>query len=76
MATASETVLLNGGQLVSIHALRLLWGFEDRGCDVRESHDGSLFVGPRAQLTAEDTGDIRRHRDELLALVRACDAVQ
>lgn len=76
MATSSETVLLKGGLTVSVHALRLLWAFEDRGCTVLEDADGSLFIGPRHQLTAEDVADIRRHRDELLSLVRACETVQ
>lgn len=76
MATSSDTVLLKGGLMVSIHALRLLWAFEDRGCEVREAEDGSLFIGPRHQLTSIDVADIRRHRDELLALVRYCEGIQ
>ena len=32
MATSSETVLLKGRLTVSVHALRLLLAFEDRGC--------------------------------------------
>jgi hypothetical protein len=69
-------VLLKGGLVVSVHALRLLWAFEDRGCIVPVAEDGSLFIGPRHQLTAKDVADIRRHRDELLSLVRACESVQ
>jgi hypothetical protein len=64
MATASETVVLKGGLCVSIDALRLLWAFENRGCIVRREEDGTLFVGPRHEITPADVERIREHRDE------------
>jgi hypothetical protein len=76
MATASDTVVLKGGLCVSVDALRLLWAFENRGCVVRREEDGSLFIGPRDQITAADAARIREHRDELLALVNYCETVQ
>ena len=35
---------------------------------------GRLLVGPTARLTADDVAAIRDHRDELLQLVKLCDA--
>jgi hypothetical protein len=75
-ATGSDAVVLRGGLLVSIEALRLLWDFEARGCIVRCEPDGALFVGPRLALTDDDAAAIRQHRDELIALVAYCEAVQ
>ncbi len=75
-ATVTETVMLKGGVLVSLDALRLLWDFEDRGCIVRRDEDGSLVVGPRRLITDADRDRIRAHRDELLHLVRYCEAIQ
>lgn len=76
MAISSESVVLKSGERVSIQALRLLWAVEDRGSIVREEPDGSLFIGPRDRLNDFDVADIRRHRDELLALVRYRETVQ
>jgi hypothetical protein len=75
-ATASDFVALKGGLVVSIEALRLLWAFEHRGCTLKRAEDGSLFVGPRHQITRADLERIREHRDELLALVNYCEAIQ
>ena len=60
MATNSETITLKGGLTVSLEALQLLWRFEARGCVVKVTKTGTLFVGPRHQLTALDVERIRR----------------
>jgi TubC N-terminal docking domain len=72
---ASETVVLKGGQTVSLDALRLGWRLEERGVTLRPDGDG-LAVGPRGLLSDEDRGQIRTHRDELLALVRSVEYVE
>ena len=54
MAIASESVVLKGGFVVSIDALRLLWALEERGLNVKRDGEG-LVVGPRGLLTDEDT---------------------
>jgi hypothetical protein len=75
-AISSETVVLKGGFIVSMDALRLAWALEHRGCVLKCADDGSLFVGPRNQITPADVERIREHRDELLALVNYCETVQ
>lgn len=80
MGLASEPaptpLVLSGGFVVSRDALQLLWELEARGCTVRREPDGALFVGPRSAMTDADGAAIRRHRDELLALVGYCEAIQ
>jgi len=75
-STASETVTLKGGAVVSLEALTLLWAMEDRGCVVRRASDGSLQVGPRRLLTDAERERIRRHKGELLMLMDCCEDVQ
>jgi hypothetical protein len=72
---AIEMVLLRGGIVVPITAIKLLLDLESRGFTVRADGDW-LVVNPRGQLTAADDQAIRAHRDELLALVRGCEAIQ
>jgi hypothetical protein len=72
-STAAETVVLKGGLTVSLDALRLLWGFEDRGCIVRTLDGSTLQVGPRHLISDEERERIRQYKPELLALVNYCD---
>jgi hypothetical protein len=78
MATteAVETVVLSGGLSVRLAALRVLWDLEERGFTVSPRDGGGLRVAPKSRITPDDDAAIRRHRDELLALVSHCDEVQ
>lgn len=74
---APETVItLKNGFAVSLPALQVLWDLEARAFSLRLADDGGLVVSPRGRITPEDDRAIRAHRDELLALVRYCEAVQ
>jgi hypothetical protein len=68
MAACSELVVLRGGQVASLKALRLGWDLEARGFVMRPV-GARLQVQPYKQLTPEDVAAIRHYRDELLALV-------
>jgi hypothetical protein len=68
-------VVLKSGLSVPVDALTLLWRLEDRGLSLRPDGD-ALVVSPREHLTDDDRAAIRQHRDELLALVRYCEAIQ
>jgi hypothetical protein len=70
-----ETVTLRGGRSVSLDAMRVLWDLEDRGFTVFTSSAG-LIVRPTGRITLDDDARIRRYRDELVALVRDCEAIQ
>jgi hypothetical protein len=70
MAATDPVVTLRGGLTVPLRAITLLLDLEARQFRVREAPDGALLVSPRSCLTPEDDRLIRRHRDELLALVR------
>jgi hypothetical protein len=72
---ATEMVILQGGRVVDIAAIKVLLDLEERGFTLRAEAD-SLLVHPRSRLTMADDEAIRAHRDELLALVRACEVVQ
>ena len=61
---------------MSLEALKLLWTFEERGCVVRATETGALFVGPRDRLTESDLARIRQHKAELLALVAYVEGIQ
>ena len=50
ISTATNSITLKGGLVVSLDALQLLWAFEDRGCIVKVE-DGALLVGPRSLIT-------------------------
>jgi hypothetical protein len=73
-STASDFVTLAGGLSVPLNALQTLWAFEDRGLTVRLAADGALLVGPRDRLTPADREAILAYRDQLVSLVRYCDA--
>ena len=44
-STASEPIMLKGGVVVSLEALRLLWDFENRGCIVRQGRMANYRLG-------------------------------
>jgi hypothetical protein len=69
MATCSERVVLRGGHVASLSALRLGWDLAHRGFRLEPVGD-TLRITPHTELTPEDVASIRAHRDELLALVR------
>lgn len=70
-----ETVVLNGGLIVPLSAMRVLWDLEARGFTVAVCSAG-LVVKPTERITPADDAAIRRYRDELVALVQACEAIQ
>ena len=74
--TSSETVVLKGGLTVPLAALQLLWDLESRGCAIRQEAERAPFVGPRNAVTDADAAAIRHYRNELLALVVSCEAIQ
>jgi hypothetical protein len=74
-ATKAETVVIRGGLSVPLAALRVLWDLEARGFTLTAADDG-LIIAPRSRLTADDDRAIRRHRDELIALLRYCETIQ
>jgi hypothetical protein len=73
--TAPEVVTLKHGLVVSQLALDLLWSLEDRRFALQALADGTLVVRPRRRLTPADDLAIRRHRVELVTLVRYCTEV-
>lgn len=66
-----EVVTLTGGITASLNALRLLWALEDRGFSL-QPEGTKLRVRPVEPLTPDDVAAIKRHRDELLALIHYC----
>ena len=74
VASDAPLVVLRPGLSVTQEALELLWDLEDRGLIVRRD-DPELLVGPRNRLTPADRSAIKAHKDELMSLLRACDAV-
>ena len=64
-------VFLRHGVSVSRAAIGVLWDLEERGLTVRCDGQG-LLVGPRSQLTPSDRSAIRKHKGELMSLVRIC----
>jgi hypothetical protein len=73
--SATESVVLRGGLAVPLAAVQLLWGLEERG--FRLAIEGeALVVAPRSQLTRDDDQAIRAHRDELIELIKYCEAIQ
>lgn len=73
---SSELLPLRDGLVVSAAALHVLWRLEERGLDLRVADDGRLHVTPSQRLTSDDCTAIRVHRDEIVALVKLCEAVQ
>ena len=68
-------VTMKSGLAVSISALRVLWRLEETGMIVKlDDATGRLLVGPQSRLTAADGRAIIAHRDELIELVKMCDA--
>jgi len=68
-------ITLKGGLVASLEALCLLWALERRGF-VLQSLGDRLHVQPSSALSDQDRLEIRHYRDELVALVRYCEAVQ
>jgi hypothetical protein len=71
--TAPDTVVLKGGTVVSLPALRVLWDLEARGLDIKLASDGRILVGPNRELTDTDRDLIRQHKAELIRLVEYCE---
>jgi hypothetical protein len=71
-----EVVVLRNGPSVPLSTLRLLWNLEARGFALTPLPNGRLRVTPNSRLTAQDDDAIRRHRDELLALVKYSEVIQ
>lgn len=69
--TTDETVVLSGGLAVARGALQLLWDLEARAFLIELDGDG-FYVSPCSRLTPADDAGLRRHRDDILALVRYC----
>jgi hypothetical protein len=72
LLTASQTVTLKGGIVVSVDALKLLWSLEDRGCDVRVDGGGALRL--LGKVTERDREAVRAHQQDVLNIVRYCAA--
>lgn len=70
MADSNDLVVLKGGVIVKLPALRLALSLEDRGFRFALLDDGRLEVQPVAALTVDDCRQIRAHRDELVQIVR------
>ena len=71
LVSEGTLVVLRPGVSVTQEALQVLWALEDRGLTVQL--DGQeLLVGPQHQLTPADRLAIRKHKDELLSLLRVC----
>jgi hypothetical protein len=68
-ASSEAVVVLKGGFVASLRALRLGWALEARGFTL-SSEGTRLCVRPADQLTHEDILAIRATRDELLAIVQ------
>lgn len=73
--TEPRTIVLRD-RSVTLAALRLLWDLEARGLRIVAEGENGLFVTPRSSITAADDAAIREHKDELLALVKYCEAIQ
>lgn len=65
-------VTLKDGCRATLSALQLLLALEER-CFVLSQAGDRLRVRPADRLTGDDVDAIRRHRDELLLLVRHCE---
>ena len=74
--TAPDTVVLKGGTVVSLPALRVLWDLEARGLDIRLGTDGRILVGPNTRLDDHYRALIHEHKHELIALVRYVEGIQ
>jgi hypothetical protein len=68
---------LRHGPSVREAAIALALELERRGISLRVDHAGTLkFSGPRAQFTEADALDVERHRSDLKAIVRYCEATR
>ena len=72
--TGPETIVLPGGLVAPVEALRWLWELEDTGYQIRLDGD-ELVISPGSQLTRQQRLAIRRHKRPLVTLVRYADEV-
>ena len=68
-------MVFQDGVSVRADALRLLLALEADGCSI-EVRDDHLVVGPDGWLSASDRQGIDEYHDQLVALVRMCNAIQ
>lgn len=66
--TATTFVVLKGGLIVPLEALRLAWALEDRGATFSVDGEDLVVDGPRGFLTDEDRTAIRQWRWHLKAI--------
>lgn len=69
-------LVLRGGYVAPVAALRLAWRLEDAGFRFRLDRDGCLMVAPAERLTAADRGQLRhwaRHLEAMIAHFEAHD---
>ena len=64
-----ETVMLRGGLIVQVPALRVLWELESRGCEIGVDGD-VIVVRPGSKLRPEERAVIQQHRGDLIAAIR------
>lgn len=76
-AVQQETVVLTGGLVVPLAALRLAWSLEERGITLRvdSDGDGGLMAGPPRLLTDADRRAMREHRGSLLDIARYVEKI-
>jgi hypothetical protein len=65
---ASAFVVLKGGLIVPLEALRLAWALEDRGATFSVDGEDLVVDGPHGFLTDDDRAAIRRWRVHLKAI--------
>jgi hypothetical protein len=73
---ATETVMLKGGFVVSVEAIRLCLDLEARGCTSELDGVDGFAIGPKYLLTDDDRQQLRLHRDAVAAVLRYCETVQ
>jgi hypothetical protein len=73
LATACDALIpLVGGPTIRTSVVIWLLDTSER-LTLRAESDGSVFVGPRAAVTAADLEFVRAHRDEVLAAIKYVD---
>ena len=71
----TKDVVLRGGVLVSVDALRLAWELEDRGLSL-VANGTNLATVPAAGLTSDERRLLQHHHDDLLTIVRYVEALE
>lgn len=72
MANDYDLVTLEGGLIIPLKALQLVWGLEDRGIDLELDRD-AIIVRPKGVLSDEDHDQIRQLRPHIVALITFCE---